>query len=94
MSRMASSVLHSAVITLVAVIVLGIGTKSYFFQVFYKLWLGIVLFGLLNAFIFVPVILSLIGPTPDDDEKDRARRKDLLKHMASLNANQLSALLS
>ena len=71
MSRMASSVLHSAAITLVAIIILGIGTKSYFFQVFYKLWLGIVIFGLLNAFILVPVILSLIGPTPDGDEQDK-----------------------
>ena len=58
------------------------------------MWLGIVIFSLLNAFILVPVILSMIGPTPDEDKKEMARKKQILKHMQSLNANQLSALLS
>ena len=65
---MATSVLHSAIITLIAISILTIGLKSYFFSVFTKLWLGIICFGLLNAFFFVPVILSLIGPTPNHDE--------------------------
>ena len=75
MSRMASSVLHSAIITLIALIILSIGTKSYFFNVFTKLWISIIVFGLLNAFFFVPVILSMIGPTPDHDEKMKERQQ-------------------
>ena len=64
LARTGSSVLHSAIVTSIAITILGIGTSSYFFEVFFKLWLGIVIFGLLNSFFFVPVILSLIGPTP------------------------------
>lgn len=82
---MSNSVLHSAIITLITVIILGIGTKSYFFNVFTKLWIGIIIFGLLNAFFFVPVILSLVGPTPDNDDKVKERKQSLLKHMASMN---------
>jgi len=53
--------------------------------VFTKLWIGIIIFGLLNAFFFVPVILSLVGPTPDNDDKVKERKQSLLKHMASMN---------
>jgi len=65
---MATSVLHSAIITLISIVIVAVGHKSYFFTVFTALWLGIICFGLLNAFFFVPVVLSLIGPTPDHDE--------------------------
>ena len=70
---MASSVLHSGMITLIAVVVLAVGHKSYFFEVFTKLWLGIIILGMFNAFVLAPVILSFIGPTPDLDEKDEQR---------------------
>mmetsp|Transcript_11807 Transcript_11807/g.16050 ORF Transcript_11807/g.16050 Transcript_11807/m.16050 type:complete len:284 (-) Transcript_11807:1037-1888(-) len=94
LARSSSSVLHSAIVTLLAISILGIGHKSYFFEVFVKLWLGIVFFGLLNAFFFVPVILSRMGPTPDSETKERQRRESLIKHMSSMNANQLSAMIS
>ena len=87
MSRMASSVLHSAIITLIAVVIVAIGHKSYFFDVFTKLWLGIICFGLINAFFFVPVILTQMGPTPDHDLQDKQRRESIKLHMSSLNAN-------
>ena len=91
---MASSVLHSGMITLIAVIVLAVGHKSYFFEVFTKLWIGIIIFGMFNAFVLAPVILSFLGPTPDLDEKDEQRRKDLIKHKDSMNENQLKAMVS
>ena len=70
MSRMVVSVFHSAMITLIAILIIMINHKSYFFEVFTKLWLGIIIFGLLNAFFIVPVILSLYGPTQDYIEKE------------------------
>ena len=91
MSRMASSVFHSAIATLIAIIILSIGHQSYYFEVFTKLWFGIVIFGLLNAFFFAPAILSLIGPTPDHDQRDKQRLKGILQNLSSMNESQLKA---
>lgn len=91
MSRMASSVFHSAIVTLIAIIILSIGHKSYYFEVFTKLWLGIIVFGLLNAFFFAPVVLSLIGPTPNNERKDKQRLEGILQNLSSMNESQLKA---
>ena len=58
---MGPSVFHGAFSTFLAIIVLS-GSKSYIFQVFFKMWFGIIIFGVGNGFIFLPVILSLCGP--------------------------------
>ena len=78
LARTSSSMLHSAIITIFAIAAIGFGSESYFFEVFFKLWLGIVIFGLLNSFFFVPVVLSLIGPTPSEEMKDKQRRQSVL----------------
>ena len=71
LSRIGSSVLHGSISTLIAVIIVGIfAGNSYFFVVFFKMWLGIVGFGMANAFLLIPILLSLFGPTPDYEEKD------------------------
>ena len=92
LSRMVMSVLHSAVINLISVTILSIGHKSYFFSVLTKLWLSIALIGLLNAFFFLPVVLSQVGPTPDHEEKDKERRKRILSSLKWFNRDQLIAL--
>lgn len=58
---MGPSVFHGAFSTFLAIIVLS-GSKSYIFQVFFKMWFGIIIFGVGNGFILLPVILSLFGP--------------------------------
>ena len=63
-SQMGSSVIHGGTSTLLAVIVLG-GARSYIFTAFFRVFFGIVVFGMSNGFILLPIILSLIGPTPD-----------------------------
>ena len=79
LSRIGSSVLHGSISTLIAVIIVGIfAGNSYFFVVFFKMWLGIVGFGMANAFLLIPILLSLFGPTPDYEEKDIQRQKDFL----------------
>lgn len=56
------------------------------------MWLGIVLFGLFHSFIFMPIILSFLGPTPDAKKKSETRRKTFIKKMESMTDNQLKAV--
>jgi len=58
---MGPSVFHGAFSTLLAIVVLS-GSKSYMFTVFFKMWFGIIIFGVCNGFILLPVLLSLFGP--------------------------------
>ena len=37
--------------------------KTYISIAFYRLWFGIILFGMANGFFLIPVILSFLGPT-------------------------------
>ena len=57
---MGSSVFHGGFSTFVSLSVLA-PTKTYIFQVFYKMWFGIILFGMANGFLLLPVILSFVG---------------------------------
>ena len=65
-SQMGSSVFHGGFSTFLAVAVLGV-SKSYVFVVFFKLWMGIIIFGMANGFFLLPVIFSFIGPTETHD---------------------------
>lgn len=58
---MGPSVFHGAFSTFLAIIVLS-GSKSYIFSVFFKMWFGIIIFGVSNGFLLLPVILALFGP--------------------------------
>jgi hypothetical protein len=40
-------------------------SKSYVFIVFFRAWFGIIIFGMGNGFILLPVMLSFVGPTDD-----------------------------
>ena len=59
---MGSSVFHGGFSTFVAISVLS-PSKTYIFVVFFRLWFGIILFGMMNGFILLPVLLTFIGPT-------------------------------
>lgn len=67
--KMGSSVFHGGFSTFIAILVLAPGT-TYIFLAFFKLWIGIILFGMANGFIFLPVILSFIGPTKAVEESE------------------------
>jgi len=92
-SAMGSSVFHGGTSTFLAVIVLS-GAKSYIFEVFFKMWFGIIVFGMANGFILLPIILSIVGPTPDPEIK-KTEKVEMVRRMSTMtkmNPTQLAAL--
>lgn len=68
-SQMGSSVIHGGFSTFLAIAVLG-AAKSYIFVVFFKLWFGIIVFGMSNGFILLPIIMSFVGPVAIDQDAE------------------------
>ena len=65
---MGSSVLHGGMSTYVAILVLSQG-KLYSVIIFFRVWVCIIGYGLLNGIVLLPVILSFIGPVDYKEEK-------------------------
>lgn len=61
LSSMGSSVFHGGFSTFLAIIALS-DASSYIFVVFFRMWFGIIVFGMANGFLLLPVILSICGP--------------------------------
>lgn len=80
-SSMGSSVIHGGISTFLAVLVLSMA-KSYIFVVFFKLWFGIVVFGMSNGFILLPIILSFVGPTPNLQDKKVVKERRLSRRLS------------
>ena len=59
---MGSSVFHGGFSTFLAIVALA-PAQSWLFQVFFKLWFGIIVFGMANGFLLLPVMLTMVGPT-------------------------------
>lgn len=60
-------------------------SKAYTFQSFFKIFLLVILFGLFNGLIFLPVVLSLIGP---GSYKIKDHTVDCQSHQYELNEKQ------
>jgi len=75
---MGSSVFHGGFSTFLAISALG-PSKSYIFVVFFKMWYGIIVFGMTNGFFLLPVVLSFIGPVEGDDPSTVDRSPSLRK---------------
>ena len=61
LGKMGSSVFHGAFSTFLAISVLS-PSDSYIFKSFFKMWFGIIIYGVANGFVLLPVMLSLCGP--------------------------------
>jgi len=61
LGNMGSSVFHGAFSTFLAIVTLS-PSNSYIFVSFFKMWFGIIVFGLANGFVLLPVMLTLWGP--------------------------------
>lgn len=68
LSTMGSSVFHGGFSTFLAIITLS-ASSSYIFLVFFRLWFGIIVFGMSNGFFLLPIILSFIGPLSESDSE-------------------------
>ena len=55
------AVLNGGISTFLAFVILAF-SETYVFQTFFKMFGMVVMFGLFNGLIFLPVLLSLIGP--------------------------------
>lgn len=69
LGSMGSSVFHGAFSTFLAIVVLS-PSKSYIFISFFKMWFGIIVYGVANGFILLPVLLSLCGPLSESERDD------------------------
>lgn len=72
--QIGAAVLYGGGSTLFAVAMLA-HSEAYTFQAFFKIFLLVVVFGLFHGVVFLPVVLSLVGPAPyvskDDDVRNR-----------------------
>ena len=71
LSRMGSSVFHGANSTFIAIVSL-LSAKCYSILVTAQCWFFIISFGVLNAFVLLPVLLSLFGPLTESQHEDKA----------------------
>ena len=74
LSGMGSSVFHGGFSTFLAIIALA-AAKSYVFVVFFRMWFGIIVFGMANGFLLLPVILSFVGPLNAHSAHPKADQK-------------------
>ena len=63
MRYMGPAVFNGGFSTFLAFVLLST-SKSYVFTTFFKIFFLVVAFGLFNGLIFLPVVLSFIGPKP------------------------------
>jgi len=76
LSEMGVSVINGGMSTFLAVVVLA-GSSSYIFSVFFRIFFLSVVYGLSHGLVFLPVVLSLVGPsqhedyTPDEEEEEQ-----------------------
>lgn len=83
LGKMGSSVFHGALSTFLAIIVLS-PSDSYIFQSFFKMWFGIIIYGVANGFILLPVMLSLCGPISGTKHRASSNKGALAKKAADI----------
>ena len=85
LATMGSSVFHGGFSTFLAILVLGAG-QTYVFIVFFRIWIGIIVFGMANGFLLLPVMLTLRGPTKTASNPIAGREEER-KKVAPMNTS-------
>lgn len=78
-SQMGSSVFHAAFSSFLALIPLAFA-ESYHFLVFFRTWTGITIFGFLNGLVFLPALMSEIGPLVSHDTDSKNEQEEPNQH--------------
>lgn len=76
---MGSSVFHAAFSSFLALIPLAFA-ESYHFLVFFRTWTGITIFGFLNGLVFLPALMSEIGPLVSHDTDSKNEQEEPNQH--------------
>ncbi|TRY73596.1 hypothetical protein TCAL_03344, partial [Tigriopus californicus] len=68
-----AAVLNGGISTFIALILL-VASDSHVFSSFFRIFLLVVLFGLFHGLIFLPILLSLIGPKPYSHYEEKEKK--------------------
>mmetsp|Transcript_27432 Transcript_27432/g.12778 ORF Transcript_27432/g.12778 Transcript_27432/m.12778 type:complete len:154 (+) Transcript_27432:185-646(+) len=63
LGELGASVCHGAISTFLAIIPMA-GAVSYLFKIFFKMWFGIIIFGIGHGMLLLPCILSFFDNYP------------------------------
>ena len=74
LQKMGSSVFHGGFSTFLAIFALT-PAETYVFISFFRLWVGIIVFGMSNGFVLLPVLLSYVGPIQQIDDSSKSTSK-------------------
>jgi hypothetical protein len=85
-SMMAPAVIHAIMSTFLAIAVTGF-SEGYIFVAFFRLWIGIVVFGAIFAMYITPTVLLFIGP-PSDIHDEEEKEYEIKDNHESNNANE------
>ena len=91
MNNMGSSVVVGIASTkFLGVLVLAFAPSTLFKLYYFRMYMFIIVLGVFNGLFFLPVLLSLVGPNPDEkDIEDRENDLLLMKEVAKLTGGDV-----